>query len=145
MEKTTEVAWAAGFFDGEGCITLRPNPRRDGELQSDREWSRHLHLKVTQKDKPPLLTFQRLFSGSISRETKGSRCYNWSLTSIRGAAALEQMLPFLVVKKELAGWGLRFQRTVHELRSGQRLSANDRAERILCWAEIHGKNSRLAP
>ena len=53
MSRDTELAWAAGFFDGEGCISAsKQRVRKDGTLQLS------LQMSVTQTDLRPLLRFQ---------------------------------------------------------------------------------------
>jgi hypothetical protein len=49
---THELAWAAGFFDGEGCITHR----------RDRAWI-SIAMSVSQSDRQPLDRFQRAVGG----------------------------------------------------------------------------------
>src|SRR3990167_2063795 len=57
-DRRTEVIWAAGFFDGEGTVSLAHNKkRRSGQLR----------ISVTQVDPVPLRIFLRLFSGYIYR------------------------------------------------------------------------------
>jgi len=49
MSKQTEIAWAAGFFDGEGCTTIR-------KLKNNRVG---IALTVTQKHPELLYRFQK--------------------------------------------------------------------------------------
>src|SRR6266508_3519881 len=49
-----ELAWAAGFFDGEGTVGC-------GHMQPDKR--PHLHLSVSQADVRPLKRFQLAIGG----------------------------------------------------------------------------------
>jgi hypothetical protein len=57
IQKTCELAWAAGFFDGEGCTTVRLQQGRTGN------WNPILRIFVTQKEREPLERFQRAVGG----------------------------------------------------------------------------------
>lgn len=48
-----EEAWAAGFFDGEGCVSVRRG--------RNRRYGNYLRLTITQADRRPLDRFQRTF------------------------------------------------------------------------------------
>lgn len=50
MGLEAELAWAAGFFDGEGCVSVR-NDRRPGRTP-------RLQLDIEQTDERPLVRFQ---------------------------------------------------------------------------------------
>src|SRR5262245_34443745 len=104
--KDTDAAWAAGFFDGEGSVTLTP---RNGKGDAGRV----LLLRASQRIEAPLLRLKTLFGGSVYADKKESRCYYWQAGSKMAATALEAMLPYLCVKHELAAWGLRHQATKH--------------------------------
>lgn len=78
-------AYLAGFFDGDGCIEVKGN-------------SAHCH-SVSQKYKPILEVFQRLYDGSICH--KQGRIYTWHVTT-KGPEFLKDILPFLILKKEQA-------------------------------------------
>ena len=52
----TELAWAAGFFDGEGCILLHTS--KGGKTHGTNKW-RYPHLHVRQVDRRPLDRFRK--------------------------------------------------------------------------------------
>lgn len=83
--------WAAGFIDGEGCIRI----------------SHKVRVSVLQVDPRPLIQLQVLFGGSIrinrhSTGPKRRRIYVWEIGSRQARTMLEQILPFLIVKKDQA-------------------------------------------
>lgn len=96
-----DIAWAAGFFDGEGCIVLHSN----GSSPVLR-----LRLDVGQVDRRPLEKLVAIFGGSIQavpfRSERWRRQYVWRLTS--PDSSLAAMLPYLTVKKEQAELALEF-------------------------------------
>lgn len=90
-----DLAWAAGFFDGEGHIV---------EYKG-----RPTQLTVAQKDDKPLRKLKRLFSsGRIYyrefklKSGKDSWIYTWAVTGKAVPTILELMLPYLCVKKQEA-------------------------------------------
>jgi hypothetical protein len=94
--KETDLAWAAGFIDGEGCVSLIKRRNGSGYLYFQS------NLNVPQIDKSPLLKLQSMFDGNI-RAIKpiGNRrpSYVWTVHASKCRNALQLMLPYLVVKK----------------------------------------------
>lgn len=97
-----QIAWAAGFFDGEGCIGIY----RINQGQNFR-----LHISAGQKNNDlPLLRLQALFGGRISRASEQAHATAyWNITSKAAGEVLQKMLPYLTVKKEQAELGIAFQ------------------------------------
>lgn len=97
----TDLAWAAGFIDGEGTFYARaqqPSTRTSAHRQ--------LSLAVTQVDRRPLDRLVALFGGRIDGPYNGA--YRWSVTShARVRAAIEALYPYLSVKREQADEALR--------------------------------------
>jgi len=52
----TDIAYAAGFFDGEGCISISKNGAVD--------------IRITNTAKNVLVKFQKLFGGTIGNRTQ---------------------------------------------------------------------------
>lgn len=108
MSTDLELAWAAGFFDGEGCIYLR-NDKRDSRWQ--------LLLGLAQVDKAPLEDFQRIVGGvgyiTKSHRGKGNQrsCWTWQAASKNAGDVVELLLPFLRVKQSQAVAALEFRAT----------------------------------
>lgn len=91
-ERELQVAWAAGFLDGEGYIALT----REGKPV----------IEVSQIKREPLDRLKGLFGGSIctmGRPTKaGNPIFRWRMTDTPALLALVEMQPLLVVKREIA-------------------------------------------
>jgi hypothetical protein len=119
MNAETQIAYAAGFFDGEGCIVLTmlrnsgyPYPYYTVSLTATQLASRPM----------PLHLLKRLFGGNV-RPAKG-RASNqqpqmmWSLAGPKAYGALKAMFPFLLVKEEVAALAMLF----------------------LAWKDVNGKS-----
>ena len=99
----TKLAWAAGFFDGEGCVAALEGKTRTGRLQHQ------LFLDATQSSIPPLSQLADIFGGRIhpdrprlNRLTRRP-IFHWRLYgAARVAHALASLLPYLVVKRPQA-------------------------------------------
>lgn len=88
--KDTDMAYAAGFFDGEGhvrCDMIRGYP--------------HLMVTIAQNDRQPLEWLQILFGGHIRLQhvKKTGNCHNWNVNTTDAQYFLEAVIPFLMVKK----------------------------------------------
>jgi hypothetical protein len=96
------LAWAAGFFDGEGCVIVeisREKKCRHGFRTS-------LHATVTQTSLPCLHLFLEKFGGSINttdyRTPNGRRWavqYVWVVRNELAVEFLRAIYPYAVVKK----------------------------------------------
>lgn len=111
MATDTFLAWAAGFFDGEGCVLV--------ELSKEKA-CRHgcrtsLHATVTQTSLPCLQLFMEQFGGGIAtaraKTPNGRRWavqYRWSVRNEDAAAFLKAIEPYTVVKKEQIAAALKY-------------------------------------
>ena len=118
------IAYAAGYFDGEGCINVSANGDGTGN-------SLQLHVIITSGDKPTLLLFQELFGGTF--HPRAMRRYGWKYMftwKCSGSVALEAlhaMLPFLIAKREQAQ--LVFDKGWNVCLRGKTLTPTDRFNR----------------
>jgi hypothetical protein len=100
--KKTDIAYAAGFFDGEGSIVM-------SLLKGQ-----YLRLEVTcsQNTITVLNLFKRMFGGGVYGNDK---CYQWKVFGKKGVDFLHVVLPYLVVKnaeaqEAIACWSNRGDR-----------------------------------
>lgn len=114
MSRSHQLAWAAGFMDGDGFITIQDRKTK----HKDKVYLGHyLRVGACQAKLEPLEFLQKLFGGSIRPKNSGPNRegYNrkpqwvWSLSTKEASEALEQMLPYLVHKQEVAQLALVFQ------------------------------------
>lgn len=106
----TDLAWAAGIIDGEGCIGLH---RHGGPTKN--WWS--LILKVTMGHEPSIRRLHDLFGeGSVQnqRPSRGQQHYNvawsWLCTTRQVERVLAQVRPYLVTKAAEADLALEYLR-----------------------------------
>ena len=95
MPRDADLAWAAGFIDGEGCVAVdsRKSPR----------------ITVSNTDRRPLDRLQELLGGTIcvhgrGNPEKGHRpSWVWAVHGGRSVRrVLAEVRPYLVVKGEQA-------------------------------------------
>lgn len=96
------LAWAAGFFDGEGCVMVE----KSKEVACKHGFRTSLHTTVTQTSKPCLDLFAERFGGSVvtseNRTPAGRRWavqYRWVARNEVALAFLREIEPFVIVKK----------------------------------------------
>lgn len=135
-----ELAYVAGFFDGEGCVYL--NALKNGGAS--------LRVKISQKDKRPLEYIRSIFGGSVcvSRNKKwATECWNWSVSAAQGERFLKLVQPFCLVKKEAIEIGLEYcsiKRPVSRPGIGHRwnpFSDEEKAQRLDLRRRLHAVNS----
>lgn len=102
---TIELAYLAGFFDGEGCIHVSKCKRSD--RKNDR-FQYQLRIQISQKNREPLDKLVAGWGGGIY-DIKSKGMYSWQLHSRKAERFLEAILPFLRDKAEQAELALIFQ------------------------------------
>lgn len=122
MADTSQIAYAAGFFDGEGWVGF-------GGSGKSKLW-RALKIEIAQKDPRPLRAFQDAVGGRgiISlQERTNKHHYRWRARSgVEAAEVLELLLPYLIGKRDVAELGLEYQKTKNRKRfpkNGRALTA----------------------
>lgn len=114
MSKSHRCAWAAGFIDGDGFVTIQSSHRKVNGVSYK---GYYLRIGACQASEEPLKELQRLFGGLINSKNSGpnKEGYNrkpqwlWTLSSKQAESALQQMLPYLLHKREVALLALDFQ------------------------------------
>lgn len=126
MSRTHEIAWAAGFFDGEGYISVQ-------ERSSNQYVGYYLRIGVNHVAPEPLEELHRLFGGTIKTDKslpKGNRKQRsrWCASTKKAAEILKQMLPYMKNKQKVAALALDFQETIgsHGLKVSEEIN-NKRA------------------
>lgn len=101
-----ELAYLAGFIDGEGHIAVGLNKNPGGK----RRW--YLRFACHQVNPAPLALLQRRFGGSIQKTRRiGNQraIQEWSTTSMAAYEAIKALRPYLVVKAAEADVAIEFQ------------------------------------
>lgn len=90
-----ELAWAAGFFDGEGCTTL-------GQIKKLAFGAPKTYLypklTVSQKDPRPLARFVEAV-GEGRLRGQGQRIHNWSVMGAKAHVVMSKLYPYLSAPK----------------------------------------------
>jgi len=117
MSRSHELAWAAGFIDGEGFITIgkRNQKKKDG---SGIYVGHYLRVGVNHVDPKPINELYRIFGGSIQYDpnVKGNRKprYRWVMNTSGAKDVLIQLKPYLINKCDVAQLGIDFQNTMQD-------------------------------
>lgn len=131
--RDTDLAWAAGFIDGEGCILINRRTRVQDRIHPEHA----LTLEVGQLDPLPLNKLQVLFGGTVRRRpdkrTKRAS-YVWVVRSRMAYEALVKLLPFLTNKRHQAEYGIEFQSLVGS--TGKVPSPDNLARREFMFSEL---------
>jgi len=105
---TTDVAYIAGLFDGEGCVRIK-HANQGGN-------SYYVIAHITNTNKKMLDKVEGLFGGNTRIQEKGrnKKVYNWYITSSEASDFLKVLSPFLIEKEEQAKLAIYF----HEHKEG---------------------------
>lgn len=117
MSKSHRLAWAAGFIDGDGFITIQD---RTTKVKDTVYNGHYVRLGCCQASEEPLKELQNIFGGQIKVKNSGPNKekynrktqYVWTLSTQQACDAIEQILPYLIHKKEVALLALEFQSTM---------------------------------
>lgn len=107
MASQDQIIYAAGFFDGEGSVTLaKPNSSYPNYVL--------LRVDIGQTSKPVLDWFQEVWGGAIhyrnaNRGRSVKENWQWYISGVRAQVFLIDVLPYLKVKQDsvtikLATW-----------------------------------------
>jgi hypothetical protein len=112
-----QLAYAAGLFDGEGCVSLY-------KIRDDPQGPTYqLQTTVVLRQKEPLQRLLDQFGGSLTeskkRDPRWAPCWRWRHWSGGAADFLMAISPWLQVKQSQAALGIFFQS--QRRRGGRRL------------------------
>ena len=115
---STDCAYAAGFFDGEGWVGIAYPKINKSEKRNHR-----LDVSVGQVDIRPLVWLVEKFGGRIQKNPK--KCglsqrliYSWRINGPSAEAFLVAVRPYLIVKAEQADVALAFRKTIKRQQKG---------------------------
>ena len=93
MSRDLLVAWAAGFFDGEGTIQVNFNKAGSCSIQ----------VKAYQRIMEPLERMKELYpEGYFDGGSHGGKLFGFIITGHKAGKMLREMLPYLTVKRHQA-------------------------------------------
>jgi hypothetical protein len=125
MADTNELAYFAGFFDGEGSVAIYSHLRKSGPKAGSRNTKYIACLSNT--DVRPLQRAKELWGGFISTQLKEDRefaaqdLFRWSVYGHNSVAFLEDIRPFTRCKSEQIDVYLDAMQHVPKLRGEKRL------------------------
>lgn len=138
-ELNIELAWAAGFMDGEGSFMIQQGTNRYGNLQHC------CKVSAAQVSRVPLEKLLKLFGGRIQEvHSPYGVEYQWYLSGVEASKCAEALMPFLVLKADRAALLVEYQKTVGGY-TGKSLPEEVRSARIsLCERvrTLNGKRKR---
>jgi len=137
-----ELSYIAGFFDGEGSITIhencRPSPR--GKTPNHT-----LQVSIGNTDPRVLVRLKACFGGGLSyRKSTNPKWRGIAQWCVRAKMALPFLLaifPYLRMKQDAARIAIKYQRT-KKMSGPFRVSDKDIAWRESCRKEIRRLNAR---
>lgn len=99
---TNDVAYIAGFFDGEGCIRIK-RANQGGN-------SYYITATITNSNKMILEYIKDIFGGKVREAEKKANkvIYHYELTSSEAVDMIKTLLGFLKEKKEQAELAINF-------------------------------------
>lgn len=105
MISDTDAAWAAGFIDGEGHVTIRRFKNAGGGIIYN------LSIEVANCDIRPLMRLKGLFGGSVYAKKAPtnpawSQAYRWTIQTLMAKKCLIAISPYLSCKAEQAAIAL---------------------------------------
>lgn len=111
-----DVAWAAGFLEGEGCFALEKGSRKH---------TFGIRVSACQRRRAPLEKLREVLGGEITvRDKDGRPMYVWRLGGVRAADAIRPLIPYLYGKKEEAQAVVDYAETVDATRGCRPLEDN---------------------
>lgn len=135
-----DVAWAAGFVDGEGAVMLvyaRPGKRNRRGYEEITPGRVTVHVRVTQVDIDPLYKLQDLFGGQVkavnmdckARVKNKQPIHEWNIFGGKAIEVLRQLSPYLMVKKAHADLAIDYYETCNGARDSLDV-------KLLYWEEM---------
>lgn len=108
MHIDQQLAYCAGFFDGEGCISFEAHPNGGFTLRC---------ITAQKYDDRPLELMEEVFGGSVYQFASGVNKH--VIVGKKAVAMLERFMPLLIVKERQA----RIAVMVFEMSREERLEA----------------------
>lgn len=132
-----EIAYTAGFFDGEGSISIIPYRRNRGNPLVNYR----LTCVVSQSYFPTAVWLKKTFGGlvyryDLHRPPDSRPMARWILTSKKAQNFLILLLPYLQVKKREAEVAIAYQSVISNYRNNPNTNIEHRKELALFHEEL---------
>ena len=116
-----ELPYVAGLFDGEGCIRIDEYDIKANATRPKAYRRTQLRVMLNMTHFPTIRALYDQFGGMITRSDGSHRRnprhairYDWTSWSGQAAEFLEQILPFMIAKREQAKIAILFQKHIRE-------------------------------
>ena len=115
MDRQLKLAWAAGFFDGEGYVGTS---KRSSKYKDKVYESLYIRIGINHVAPEPLEEMISLFGGTLNKQALdkvvGNRKqrHQWKITTDKAVIALREMLPYMKNKQYVASLAIDFQDTM---------------------------------
>lgn len=110
-------AWAAGLFDGEGCITLVRRPPNPATQHRSERWEVRATLGLTVAE--PVHWLKERYGGHVhlrlEQRTNRKDSTHWQADSRVGVAFVGAVYPFLRIKRPQADVALAYQKIIRKV------------------------------
>jgi hypothetical protein len=118
MPSETDLAWAAGIFDGEACIAInRYSPNKN---QRNKAMVYRPHVCINMTHKPTLERLVGILGGTIHKHSRSQltrkQAWRWTVADRKADAVLRSVLPYLFTKRGEAEMVLQFYSLGHATR-----------------------------
>ena len=104
-------AYYAGIIDGDGWVTIaNGGNKKDSQIPTQR-----MVVGLAQCWVPILVEIQKEYGGNIGRLNRNKKnpnhrdWFNWQVANLQAKRFIEDILPYLVIKKEQAELALKWQ------------------------------------
>jgi len=116
--KTEDAIYLAGFIDGEGCIGINKIHRTLDSACRPGYFAYELALTVGNTDESIIYWIQEVVGKghilSSQRKANCKECFTWTVNSRQALSTLEELVPYLKVKRKVAELCIEFQRLKQE-------------------------------
>lgn len=131
------LEYLAGYFDGEGCISV--SYARSGQFR--------LQMLINSSDLGILQAFSEVLGGRVIPWKKSTcarkrRLYRWQLNGSIAQAAIRKLLPFLVGKRDVANLALKIQFNPR-FSGSMSISEDEKLNRLAIKKAISAINQRV--
>lgn len=116
---TTDIAYIAGLFDGEGCVRIK---------RANQRASFYITVTISNMDMAALLFVQERFGGKIY--TQGKAVFQFYITSGEAVAFLKTMANFTIIKAKQVAVALDFANKYPTLSAAQKVEYHDRMRKM---------------
>lgn len=137
-----DLAYAAGFFDGEGCISIHR------QSYDERPYTRPnytLTVKVGNTNESIIIWFKDNFDGTICEPTRlppRSRIWNWNISSNKAFEFIKIIYPYLKVKKPQADLAFEFMQNRTISKGWSSISKEERELRESYYEQMKVLNTK---